>query len=617
MKKLIAGLLCCCSLLSIPSYAEFEDFIRLENNALMDGEKEFRFLSFNVPTLNYVEDEMRFSQNNPYGLPSEFELRDVFKTVKEMGGQVIRSYTIPVRNTNFPSEAITFVEAPGVFNEEAFKVMDLAIALAAEHNIRLVVPLLNNWQWMGGRPNYAAFRGKASDEFWTDRQIIEDFKQTIKYVLNRKNTITGVVYKDDPTIMAWETGNELENPPEWGIEIARYIKSIDPKHLLIDGFHSVHVLDQNTGKLFQRWPQQYSIDEPSIDLINAHFYEYDPQQMLDDMKKTVELVAGKKPLFFGEFGFVSTPAIERISDYIIGEKAIVGGLIWSLRRHHPEGGFYQHSEPLIGYDYYRAYHWPGFNEGEINDERNLMAMFRRKAFEIQNKPVPPISLPEPPTILPFSDSPVFSWQGAMGASGYNIERAENESGPWTLIQYNIDDLDTPGFPLFSDESATIGKSYYYRISAINSRGKSLPSQPFGPVKVNFLTKTDRAVNLAIRDDSRHVSVESGDWRSYKEAFSRLHGKEHAWIRYHVPGKLKEMRVYAYEKGDKPLLNFEVSKDAYRYKAIDVESKAFTSSETNYDYLVPRLYTIKTADGAHIRANFNGTSDIVRVEIEYY
>ncbi|MBU2870408.1 hypothetical protein KO502_06845 [Colwellia sp. E2M01] len=584
---------------------------------LKDGDKEFRFISFNVPTLNYVEDEMKFERKNPYGLPSEFELHDVYKTIKEMGGQVVRSYTIPVRNTNFPSESITFVEAPGKFNEEAFKVMDLAIALAAEYDIRLIVPLLNNWQWMGGRPNYAAFRDKTSEEFWTDRQLIEDFKKTVHYVLNRRNTVTGILYKNDPTIMAWETGNELENPPEWGIEIARYIKSIDSKHLLIDGFHSVHVLEHSTGKLFQRWPQQYSIDEPAIDLINAHFYEYDPQDMLNDMKKTVELVGGKKPLFFGEFGFISTPAMERIVDYIIQEKAIVGGLIWSLRRHHPEGGFYQHSEPIIGYDYYRAYHWPGFNEGEINDERNLMSMLRRKAFEIQNKPVPPISLPEAPNLLPFSDAPVFSWQGSMGASGYNIERATNINGPWALIEYNIDDLDTPGFPLYSDESAELDQSYYYRIIALNSQGKSAPSKPFGPIKVNYLTKTDRAVNLSIRDDSRNVEVKSSDWRSFKEAFSRLHGKKGAWIRYHVPGKLKEMRVYAYEKSTQPLLSFDVSKDNTNYQPIKVKTEAFTSSENNYDYLVPRLYTIKTNNGSHIRANFNGTSDIVRVEIDYY
>ena len=30
------------------------------------------------------------------------------------------------------------------------------------------------------------------------------------YVLNRRNTITGVRYGDDPCVLAWETGNELQ-----------------------------------------------------------------------------------------------------------------------------------------------------------------------------------------------------------------------------------------------------------------------------------------------------------------------------------------------------------------------------------------------------------------------
>ena len=104
--------------LPVPARAEFEHFITVDGARLMDGDEEFRFVSFNVPTLLYVEDEMEFSQTNPYGLPSEYELRDLFATVREMGGLVVRAYTIPVRNRRFPNEAVTYVEGPGEFNEE-------------------------------------------------------------------------------------------------------------------------------------------------------------------------------------------------------------------------------------------------------------------------------------------------------------------------------------------------------------------------------------------------------------------------------------------------------------------------------------------------------------------
>ena len=585
----------------------FENFIRVEGTMLYDGDEPFRFLSFNVPTLNYVEDEMAFDNPNPYGLPSEFELRDLYKTINELGGRVVRSYTIPVRNRNFPKESVTFVEAPGVFNEDAFKVMDKVIALAGEYKIRLVVPLVNNWQWMGGRPNYAEFRGKTKDEFWTDRQLIEDFKKTIDYVLNRTNTITGIKYKDDPTIMAWETGNELQNPPEWGIEIARYIKSIDQKHILIDGFHAIHMENHHV------WVQQYSIDEPAIDMINTHHYEVSPTEMIQNLKKTVEMIGGKKPVFLGEFGFISTTGIEKILDYVVSEPAIPGAFIWSLRRHHPEGGFYHHSEP-VGYGLYRAYHWPGFDDGEIYDERNLLSMYRQKAFEIQGKPVPAISVPEAPALLPFKDSPVFSWQGSMGASGYNIERAESAAGPWVQIAYNVEDLDTPGFPLFSDESAQVGKQYYYRIFAKNQSGVSPSSNVIGPVKINWLMRMDKARNLAVLDESKGITIKTGDYRSYKEAFSRLHGDKGAWIRYFSPGQAKNLRLYAFEKGDGNNLRFEQSEDGIHFSPVEAKVTNYASEETNYDYLVPKLYEINQAK--HVKVLFTGTSELVRAELEY-
>ena len=44
---------------------------------------------------------MRFKQIDPYRLPTEYEMRDVFETINEMGGQVIRIYTVPVKSAHF------------------------------------------------------------------------------------------------------------------------------------------------------------------------------------------------------------------------------------------------------------------------------------------------------------------------------------------------------------------------------------------------------------------------------------------------------------------------------------------------------------------------------------
>ena len=522
-------------------YAQgFDNYITASGSKLMDGDKEFRFISFNVPTLNYQEDEMSFTEINPYRLPDEFEMRDLFATVKEMGGQVIRIYTIPVRNKDFPPGSPTYVEGPGRFNEEAFRVTDMMLALANEYEVRIIFSLLNNWQWMGGRPNYAEFRGKAQDEFWTDPQLIEDFKLTIDHVVNRKNTVSGIRYKHDKAILCWETGNELTSPFEWTRLITRYIKSLDKNHLILDGYYAIDgrpVLEE-------------ALLESSIDMVSSHHYEKDPIDIPRHIQMNLEVVKGRKPYLVGEFGFASTTGLGVVLDSVISNHEICGALIWSLRFHRREGGFYWHSEPL-GDGIYKAYHWPGFASGMAYDESSLMKMMRSKAFEIQEKEMPAVSVPEPPGLLPVENAYSISWQGSMGASGYHVERARSKEGPWSVAGYNISDAVDPYFPLFHDESAKVGNTYFYRIKAFNESGTSAASGIAGPVTVEELALIDRMENFGVLYSSKNVQPVTGNDRDYKEIIHRIRGEKGSEITYMVPGSLKEFRLYSFEKAGEP------------------------------------------------------------------
>ena len=42
----------------------------------------------------------------------------------------------------------------------------------------------------------------------TCRTCRSAFKTYVKKIVNRRNSITGVLYRDDPTIMAWDLANE-------------------------------------------------------------------------------------------------------------------------------------------------------------------------------------------------------------------------------------------------------------------------------------------------------------------------------------------------------------------------------------------------------------------------
>ena len=76
----------------------------------------------------------------------------------------------------------------------------------------------------------------------TNNGSIRAFKKLIKEIIERRNSINGRIYRDDPTIMAWEIANELEyrnfdksDVYDWIDEIATYIKSLDNNHLITIG----------------------------------------------------------------------------------------------------------------------------------------------------------------------------------------------------------------------------------------------------------------------------------------------------------------------------------------------------------------------------------------------
>jgi mannan endo-1,4-beta-mannosidase len=606
MRKLLLAV----CLLVLPGFSQaagFEHFITVKGYELMDGDQPFRFVSFNVPTLNYQEDEMAFKVINPYALPDEYEMRDVFESVRQMGGRVIRIYTIPVKNKNFPPEAPTYVEAPGQFNEAAFQVTDQMLALANEYNVRIIFSLLNNWQWMGGRPNYAAFRGMDKDAFWTDPQLIADFKKTVEFVVNRTNTVSGIKYKDDKAILCWETGNELTSPVDWTIDITRYIKSMDKNHLILDGFHAI---DDKT------LVREESIKEWSIDIVHSHHYEQNAADIAKNIFRNVEIINGRKPYIVGEFGFASTTAMEDVLERIVPDKRITGALTWSLRHHRRHGGFYWHSEPLGG-DIYKAYHWPGFVTGQEYDEINLLDMYRSKAFAIQGLTVPPVPAPQPPVLLPIEQAHSISWRGSAGASGYNIERATANDGPWELIGYNVSDSDVPYFPLFNDETAELGKRYYYRISALNRSGVSKPSNIVGPVAVKQLALIDTMKNIGVLYQSKQVTPVTGNDRNFKEIINRLSGNAGSEIVYRIPGKLDEFRVYAFEQKRPAHLEIHGSVDGDNWRLLEVAPELYVNAETNYGYWMPKLYSYnKDKKLKFFKLAFKDVAQIARVEVLY-
>ncbi|RVW62600.1 Mannan endo-1,4-beta-mannosidase 5 [Vitis vinifera] len=193
----------------------------------------FFFNGFNSYWLMHISAEP--SQRN--------KVSDVFRQASAAGLSVCRTWAF----SDGGYQALQI--SPGVYDERVFQGLDFVISEARKNGIRLVLTLSNNYQDFGGRPQYVNWAKSAGVSVNND----DDFyiNAVIKRVITRVNTITGVAYKDDPTIMAWELMNEPRCQIDysgktlngWVQEMASYVKSIDNKHLLtvgMEGFMEIH-----------------------------------------------------------------------------------------------------------------------------------------------------------------------------------------------------------------------------------------------------------------------------------------------------------------------------------------------------------------------------------------
>src|ERR1051326_6938174 len=93
-KLLLMTFVIAATAMSILAQNDMSRFITRSGGKLMEGDKEYRFISFNIPNLHLVEDNMTFEATNEWRFPDEFEITDALTTIKQMGGRVARTYVI-------------------------------------------------------------------------------------------------------------------------------------------------------------------------------------------------------------------------------------------------------------------------------------------------------------------------------------------------------------------------------------------------------------------------------------------------------------------------------------------------------------------------------------------
>ncbi|KAG0173697.1 hypothetical protein DFQ28_003542 [Apophysomyces sp. BC1034] len=150
---------------------------------------------------------------------------------------------------------------PGKYNEAIFVGLDYLLDCAARHNMTVIMTLSNFWHWSGGFSQYVAWVDgnqsipypndphppgafdKYAARFYNDSKVRDQanqlYKNHITEVQSRRNTLNGRVYREDPTIMAWQIANEPQSAPAWWYEdVADFIKKGAPRQLVSSGIES-------------------------------------------------------------------------------------------------------------------------------------------------------------------------------------------------------------------------------------------------------------------------------------------------------------------------------------------------------------------------------------------
>jgi mannan endo-1,4-beta-mannosidase len=290
---------------------------------------------------------------------SEGEVTRVLDDAVAMGANVVRTYLQPVIGSldgsiatiwNWRSEAdASDLGVKGAYvlywdptenrmavNDGANGMLkvDFLIAEAGKRRLRLIIAFLDFWAYTGGAQQMRAWYGSLdkSGFFFRDPRTKRDYRTWVSHVVQRINPLTGLAYRDDPTIMAWELMNEGNAQPEalrlaWTAEMSAYVKALDPNHLVSSGHANV------SEKLAD-------LTIPTLDFGTWHgyplYYKLTVQQFGELITEFCRLaLRAGKPVLLEEFGYARSnqnfaEAYAVWLDTLTRDRNCAGWMVWRL-----------------------------------------------------------------------------------------------------------------------------------------------------------------------------------------------------------------------------------------------------------------------------------------------
>lgn len=298
---------------------------------------------------------------------------EVLESLKHMGINCIRTWAFSDGDT--PSSLQPY---PFFHDESVFQSLDKIISRCQDLDMKIILDLTNFWPDYGGMGQYVRWSRekqaqKFADEspevlashFYEDPFCQNVFRRFMKSLVSRKNTCTGTLYGNDPTILGYGLANEprcyldpgctKHTIATWAHVTARYLKHLDKNHLILmdcEGFFGPSTAemygDVNPFETFD-YGTDFAQDtnSPFIDICCIHMY---PEKWMPNNSEieNIEFIEKwihshlqvatvlEKPLLITEYGFLDKPGRERyfidfasiIVRHISNQSNLVGSIFW-------------------------------------------------------------------------------------------------------------------------------------------------------------------------------------------------------------------------------------------------------------------------------------------------
>jgi mannan endo-1,4-beta-mannosidase len=330
---LLAGL-CNLALVAPGVAAPSEDFVTVKETHFKRNGKLYYIAGTNMWYAGYL--------GAASGVGDRARLVKELDNLKAIGINNIRLLAVSEQTKMRSGVKPATTAAPGQYDESLLAGMDFLLAEMAKRDMTAVIYLNNFWQWSGGMTQYVnwftgapaidpndskdfeAFIANSAKFYQIDKAQAE-YRNVIRKVVERVNTITGKPYREDPTIMSWQLANEprpgntktteaeKEIYVRWIDDTARFIRSLDKNHLVSTGSEGLAGSVQDS-KLFIKAHQTKNIDYLTYHMWPKNWFWFDSTRPAETwagmMEKSdrylnvhIDLAKQlKKPIVLEEFG---------------------------------------------------------------------------------------------------------------------------------------------------------------------------------------------------------------------------------------------------------------------------------------------------------------------------